>query len=140
MFDYYDESNIRGIKVVIGEFLSHQVKWKKDNGELLSIEEVNNLDRMKIAEDFIKHRTQNGKYKIDAYYTVLREYEQYELENDIAQFIDLKIPKHYWIRLQEKKVGYYRDRTILSRKYKGINSVEGLDFSYDENYQLEFHF
>lgn len=136
LFDYYDESSIKGLKTVIGSFVSHNIEWYK-NGDLISVSEVNNLNRIKLAEHFLKKRTYNGKYKTLGFYKVTRDFEEYELINDIAQFIDLKIPFHYWIRLYENNTGRKEDRTEIKKFYKGIDTIEGLEFIYEDNYILE---
>ncbi|MDS0527601.1 hypothetical protein NNC19_18075 [Clostridium sp. SHJSY1] len=135
-FDYYDESSIRGIKTVLGTFVSHNIEWFKD-GELISVDEVNNLDRMKLAEAFINKRTYNGKYDFGTWYNKIRDFEDYELMNDVAQFIDLKIPQHYFVRIYEKEKGERVDRTYVRAEYKGIDSIDALEFLYTDNYILE---
>ena len=136
LFNYFDQKSRHSMRVIIGQFVSHDIRWFSNDGKLLNVEEVNSLSRIRLAEEFLKKRTYNGKYKIDSKYNVLKPYDEFELINDIAQFIDLRIPKNYWLRLREQDKGY-KDRTIVSKLYPGIDSVEGLEFFYEENYQLE---
>lgn len=34
IFDFYDETSIKGLKTVIGSFISHNIEWHK-NGDLM---------------------------------------------------------------------------------------------------------
>ena len=65
------------------------------------------------------------------HYPPLRNYEDFELENDLAELIDLKIPFHYFRRLN----GY--DNNTGKKLYNGIEQIHGLKFQYSENYRRE---
>lgn len=132
LFDYLSERGKKGIKISIGQWLGLEFrKIIKEQG--LTIEVVNDIDRMKLSEKFInmvigKHTFTDFK----RWYWGKRDYEMYEIENDIAQFIDLKIPKNYYVCLKEDtNEEYYKN------EYDGIDSLGGIKFMYSENYELE---
>lgn len=103
----------------------------KENG--LDADVINNINRMKLAEQFMDERI--GRYTFADFkhwYWGKRDYERYEIENDIAQFIDLKIPKNYYICLKESLCEEY-----IKGEYKGIDIMDGIRFVYQENYELE---
>ena len=139
LFDYYDETSQRGMKTVIGDFISNNSIFINENGGLISIEEVNNIDRVKLAREFIKKRTNDGVYKIDYFYNVIRNYTEDELINDIALFIDNKIPFNYFIKLNGGDKLSREDRRAMKLKYKGIDSIPGMKFWYEENYKDELN-
>ena len=126
LFDYLNESGKKGIKVSIGQWLGLEFRnIIKEQG--LTIEVVNNIDRMKLAEKFINMAI--GKHTFTDFkrwYWGKRDYERYEIENDIAQLIDLKIPKNYYVCLKEYNNEEY---------YK--NEYDGIELMYSENYELE---
>lgn len=132
LFNYLNERGKKGIKVSIGQWLGLEFRnIIKEQG--LTIEVVNNIDRMKLAEKFINKAI--GKHTFTDFkrwYWGKRDYERYEIENDIAQFIDLKIPKNYYACLKESLGQEY-----IKGEYKGIDTVDGISFSYEENYKLE---
>lgn len=132
LFDYLNERKKKGIKISIGQWLGREFrKIIKEQG--LEVEIVNNIDRMKLAEKFVDSTI--GKHTfIDfkRWYWGKRDYERYEIENDIAKFIDLKIPKNYYVCLKESIGEEY-----IKGEYKGIDTVDGIRFIYEENYELE---
>jgi|LSQX01.2.fsa_nt_gb hypothetical protein len=125
-FEYYNIESRSRIKNVIAQYISSILK----NEELLKPEKINLMDRMKLAEEFIKKRTYNGIYTIDEDYIVEREYEPYELENDVAEYIDLKLPQHYWYKCLKSS-----DESHLD--YPGIIRIVGVEYFYSINYERE---
>lgn len=136
LFDYFQESDIKRIKISIGQSIKNVVaNTFKDKGKLP--EQYNNIDRMKFAENFINKKLAN-KFKFDIFskwYKTTREFDRCEFENDIAQYMDLKIPYYYYLELSKlNKVKGTNSNKFL---YKGINSLEGFKFLYNENYVIE---
>ncbi len=132
LFEYLDDRGKKNMKITIGQWLGREFKKiVKEKG--LSTEVVNNLDRMRLAEQYLKNKM--GKYTFDTFkqwFKGNRDYDMYEVENDIAQFIDLKIPKNYYVCLRECVGEEY-----IKGEYKGIDTVDGIRFIYEENYELE---
>ncbi|MDU7215209.1 MAG: hypothetical protein ACLR3R_00525 [Clostridium paraputrificum] len=132
LFEYLDDRGKKNMKITIGQWLGREFrKLVKEKG--LNIEVVNNLDRMKLAEKYLNDKM--GRYTFDVFkqwYKGNREYYMYEVENDIAQFIDLKIPKNYYVCLIESLGKEY-----TNGEYKGIDILDGVRFIYEENYELE---
>lgn len=137
LFDYFEESEIKRIKTTLGMSISRIVgKTFKDKGRLPQY--FNEIDRMKFAEGFIDNKL-GTKFKFDIFskwYKTTREFERYEFENDIAQYMDLKIPQDYYIGLL-KLSGETEYNSRLKLRYKGIDSLDGIMFLYEENYHLE---
>jgi len=130
MFNYFDIESAKDFKGVIGQYISRvirDIKQKESN----TIDEVNTLDRVKLAEDFIYKRTYGGKYKIDKHYTGIRDYKECELKKDIAIYIDLCIVRQYWRNFYNKET----NNSVL--EFPGIRSMEGLYYRYKENYDNE---
>ncbi|EOR24462.1 Putative type I restriction enzyme, HsdR subunit [Clostridium sartagoforme AAU1] len=132
LFDYLNERDKKGLKIAIGQWLGYKFSnIVKENG--LEINFINNIDRMKLAEQFMNERIGRHTFTdFKRWYWGNRDYERYEIENDIAQFIDLKIPKNYYACLKESLGEEY-----IKGEYKGIDTVDGISFSYEENYKLE---
>ncbi|MDU1280020.1 MAG: hypothetical protein E6342_15375 [Clostridium sp.] len=132
LFEHLNDRGKKNMKITIGQWLGREFKkLVKEKG--LNIEVVNDLDRMKLAEKCLNDKM--GRYTFDAFkqwYRGNREYYMHEVENNIAQFIDLKIPKNYYVCLIESLGKEY-----INGQYKGIDTLDGIRFIYEENYELE---
>lgn len=132
LFHYLNERDKKGLKIAIGQWLGYKFsKIVEENG--LEIDFINNIDRMKLSEQFMNERIGRHTFTdFKRWYWGKRDYERYEIENDIAQFIDLKIPKNYYVWLKQS-----RGEEYIKGEYKGIDTVDGVRFFYEENYELE---
>lgn len=130
MLEFLDTHGQRGVKSSLGVFLGKYSLVSSD-GRLLSVQELSRLNLFNIAEAYINKHTYNGTYPFHGFYTLTREYELYELENDIVELIDLYLPFHYFRQLH----GF--DNEEARKHYTGIEVIEGLKFRYAENYERE---
>lgn len=126
LFDYFNDSSRSSIKIVIGQYISVIMK------SIDSVEAINKINRIKIAEDFIKKKTNNGLYSLDYYYRSIREYTLDELIIDIAEFVDFKLPNQFWHKM------YCLDHPNVNRHnikflYPGANEIKGFKFFYEIN-------
>lgn len=95
MFECLSESAALKIKVLIGSFVFNTLRLLKDS-ETFSEEKINNLDRIKLAENFIR----NNKHNFDIYADKLSDFTDAQFLNNIAEFIDFKIPYRYWLEMR----------------------------------------
>ncbi|MBS5886205.1 hypothetical protein [Clostridium sp.] len=132
LFEYLNDRGRKGIKVSIGQWLGLEFsKIIKEQG--LTVDVINSIDRIKLAEKFMNRTIGRHTFTdFKRWYWGKRDYERYEIENDIAQFIDLKIPKNYYVCLRESL-----GEECVKGEYKGIDTVDGIRFIYEENYELE---
>lgn len=98
LLDFLDTHGQRGVKTTLGVFLS-KYPLADSAGNLLPVQDLLCLNLFDLAAEYINKRTHNGKYPFHGFYKLTREYEQYELENDIVELIDLYLPFHYFRQL-----------------------------------------
>lgn len=128
LFSYYESQKfVNSIKVKIGRFMSKTILWFNDNKALQGIGYVNKINRYELAKIFLESNPDICKADIS---------EEILLE-DIAQYIDLKIPLHYWIYLQKAIYGDSLKYNDYVSSYDGIQTIPGLVFRYSVNYELE---
>ncbi|WP_407306403.1 hypothetical protein [Desulfosporosinus sp. SB140] len=120
LFSYLLNNNrafVKSLKIAIGRFV---VKYINSNYPfVLSVDSINKLDRIILAKTFLQTKP-DLKEKFNIKDSFLQ---------DIAQFIDLKIPYHYWVLINNHQRGY--------NEYRGIYSVPDLIFTYTNNYKIE---
>lgn len=138
MFDYFDEKSKFRLKVQIGQYISQKIFDASNykNRLLVSFDEINSINRMSLAEQFIASRTRNGKYPIDSSFIKVKDYEMFELENDIAEFMDFRIVYQYWHRKYELENPDI-NRHSINHLYPGIEHLDGLKYIYAANYERE---
>ena len=97
------------------------------NKRFYTIEEVNELNRDEMAERFYRsdRSIEDIREKCDR-----NEINYYELLDDMAAYIDLKLPGA-WLRKKSYKEN--GDRIF----YRGIEQVPGAVFKWPENYDIE---
>ena len=130
LFDYLSECERQRIKITIANKV-YKIITKEIEKVNFDKKLCNSINRMKIAEEI-----SNDFYKtLNKYYKVERHFEVCELENDLAEFIDFKIPRQYYMSIRKKETGI-KDNTILKNEYFGIESkgLEGLEYIYEDNY------
>lgn len=135
LFEYLNDNGKKNMKITIGQWLGRRFE-EIISAYGLTSDVINNIDRMKLAEKYLADKI--GKHTFNdfkGWFKGKRDYDRYELENDIAQFIDLKIPLNYYLCLMELRGE--RDRTYIKGGYEGIDTLDGVVFVYEENYELE---
>lgn len=138
LFDYYINADRTRIKMVISEALPNIISFQNANKDMISVEELNKLDRTSIAKLWITQRSYNGKYRIDTWYTLLREYTDKELLNDITEYIDLILPRRYFgISERIRRNDINLNTSDVNKYYKGIIDVKGSIYHYNDNYSRE---
>lgn len=139
LFDYYNKSNKTGFKSLLSSFISHSefLYKNKSTHEVISITELNNLDRETLADAFWKQKTHDYKYTIHGFYTPTRDVSEVEVKQHMIEYIDLVIPRHYFVLLEEQRLGKYIDRSTCRKKYRNILDIDGLKFVYFDNYERE---
>lgn len=125
--DEPDKDKFRFI-IKLGNYISHEVVGKKANHE-----ELNNMDRISCAELFLnKYKGYFMRYNKSVYdiYINTRLYDK--LKNDIALYIDVRMPYFYYIK--DKNIpndsGY--------KYYMGIEMLDGkINYQFKESMILE---
>lgn len=132
-FDYLSEYDRSRIKISISNLIYNKIT-KEIEKVNFDKELCNNINRYKLAESISKELYK----RLNKYYEVERPFEFYELENDLAEFIDFKIPRQYFMAYKSRETGI-KDNTILKNEYFGIetNGLEGLKYLYEENYKRD---
>lgn len=126
LFTFCDKKQANSIKIKIGHFIS---KWFKSHA--YSTEILNKLNRIHMARSFLGIHPDMGT-----------QFPREELLEDIAQYIDLKLPVHYWTAIQKELNPDWKDEEDeyalnLKDTYYGIQTIPGLLFYYLENYNLD---
>ena len=118
-----EQNNLR--RSIVNYLLYSPVLYR--NHSVIPIEEVNRIDRDKLADAvYREHRDLAALREL----CDKREIKQYELLEDIANYIDLKLPS-VW---QRKKA--YLEKGEQA-KYSGIENVPGAIFQTQENYMFD---
>lgn len=123
LFNFLDKKSSDRLKNLIGQYLVHSFSWENCFDQVITVYKLNGIDRMELAQDFFYSRFQGGILTTD--FVETRKYTEDELMADIAEFIDLKIPKQYWKQLHGDTF------------YNGISGIKGLRFKYSNNYEEE---
>jgi hypothetical protein len=125
---FYNKSNKQGIKMLISTFIKENISWYNDklNLKLKTPIQVNALNRYEIADAFIRKRTKNGKNIHDEYQPT-RQVTNQEVMKHIEEYIDLVIPRHYFVLATGKLKGCYNN----------ISDIPDLKFVFEENYDRE---
>ena len=105
IFEYIEWEHVNSLKIVIGQFISSKIRKLR----ITTPEEFNSIDRIEWAKEFIDNVNYHGEYpdnfskkypSIKSYYTIT------EITEDIAIFIDQKLPHHYWKLKGGDKLSY----------------------------------
>jgi len=121
-FNFYPDEVNKRIRISIGQWLKSEVcKMMKQKGNKVII---NKRNRFLMCDKFKKDNPYLVK-ELNEDYSPSWEYT----DSDIAHFIDLMIPKHYYKVL--KDIGY------TNSHYKTIKSIGGLEFYFIENYEID---
>lgn len=127
MFEYVELSSRKTLVINLGKYVSHSIVYiKGENGlwGLRPIDEINNLNRFKLAEYFYYEK------KFDGYYMSNEDVERVgksRIIRDIAFWVDERIPKSYY------KWKYGRHDSSPARM-RGIKADElGLIYQFKEN-------
>lgn len=108
MFDYVQD--LHKVKIRIGQYVAHYVVQEKPFSKIVrSIEQINAMNRYDLAKAFLESR--EAKY----FYRDVGEYDPERLLDDVARYIDQRIPKAYitWESEQEADFNW-------SAKAKGL--------------------
>lgn len=123
-----DESHNLSFTMKLGNYISHEVVGKNCNTK-----ELDALDRTYCAEIFLdKNRTYFNMYNKSVYnaYIITPLYDK--LKEEIAWYIDLKIPYFYYIK--KNKISNQDGR----KYYKGIALIGGeLNYKFKQSIILE---
>lgn len=132
MFDYCINSK-RGVIVNIGQFLSHSVNWLDTEGKLLSVNIINEWDRLQLAEQFAANNYTDPRYGDNA--SIIENKALFIKE--VAIKIDELIPKRYFVKFHSMNNTYNtKDGTILQKHFKNKDShkeTRGLIYHYSCN-------
>lgn len=131
LFEYLTEKDSKSIKTAISVFVSNHKIWE-DNEKLPSLIFLNQYSREDIANDFIdKKGLFNG-------YSSISSVSEERARLDIVEYIDLVIPRYYYIKKEKtKEENKKKSSEKIRNSYKGIENVNGLIFTIKENYQRE---
>lgn len=132
LFDFFDAESANGFKITLGMYLSRKKLVYGKNSELISVNELNALNRKLIATSFIVEYKDNIKYRVS-----IREWTQRELLNDVSKYVDYVLPKLYYIEQRMQQEGPRANRRAIKKQYKGITSVEGAVYVYKSNYDKQ---
>lgn len=133
LFSYLLNNNdnrnfVKSLKIALGRFVAKYIRSHKPYGLLISIDTINKLDRIILAKQFLEEKP-DLKEKVN-----IKDKDQFF--QDIAQYIDLKIPYHYWVHIQEI---FYKHNLIKFQfhSYNGIQTIPNLIYIYSSNYEIE---
>lgn len=125
-FSYLSREQVQNIRKGIVSYLIYGPSLIK-KGKVIAIQEVNKLDRLELAEKML-----NESIELSIFRDLIekREVDEYDLLDDIADYIDLKLPST-WLR----KKNYTETGSIVS--YNGIENIPDAIFQKNENYQID---
>lgn len=127
-FFYIEKPGI--IKTQISNFLKKTISFKKDENSLVDLSYVNNIDRVKIAEEFVdkiisekSHSFISGENNLDLFI------------EDVAKRIDSIIPRQYYVEFisllyPEFPNGFITDNFLGKNHYE---FTKDLIYKYEEN-------
>jgi len=125
IFNFLSSSESVSLKIVLGQFVSHQIEWF-ENDALRTPEDINNMDRDLLAIEFLKNTFYNDRYGFS--------FQNKSQICRLSEYIDLSLARHYFIRVYEKNNPEKYDRTIYRKYYTNIFSSPGIRFQYEDNY------
>lgn len=126
MFDYLE--NPRTFAMALGNYVSHKVikTYEPSVGHRLrTVEEINSLDRIELAKDFFYERFEKYANDSEEHKRILAL--KPTMINDIAVYIDSRIPKSYYKWSN-------RRHDIAPSKVRGVKAEDmGLIYWFSEN-------
>jgi len=134
LFNFLTTDSRQRFKIIIGQELGRLVKFKNEKNQFISIDELNLIDRESISKEFIKKRTYNGKYRIDTFYDTIYDYSDDELLKNVSEYIDFILPRRYFIDKKLFDSKFKLEKDSIRKEYKGIDTVKGAVYVYDDNY------
>ncbi len=138
---YFKELNREStnrLKISIGKFLDRTdiIPWYDDEGKLMTIETLNQIDRQEIATLYalkvLKTSTLEGLKARDYYFSADLTWEKFM--SDLVRYIDLRLPMHFWSHSHRSGK---KPLSELRHSYRGIDYIQGAEFSDRVNYIME---
>lgn len=135
-FECLDRETQRDLRKYIVWYLLHSpILYSGD--ALMTVEQLNEANREKVAEHF--YNTCNG-LNVLRQACDLEEVDYYQLIDDIACYVDLKMPpclykKQMMKQCKAQRINY--DDHYKSHPYLGIETLPGATFKFAENYQID---
>lgn len=119
MFSYCSATPIN-IKIAIGNFLSHEWSWVDEEGNFVTVEQVNQWDRYQMAIEYFEWRNQSRLSEIGG----AKNKEKFLKE--VATKIDEFIPARFFVKYHQHNPSTYgtTDGTVLRTYFKGIDKHE----------------
>lgn len=135
MFEYC-QREVRGIILNIGQFLSRNVGWEDEKGDLVDYKQVNSWDREALAirylEEYVYYPKDDGTYTCIGGVKNKRKFIQ-----EAAIKIDEFIPKTFFIKYAQKYNTYEEsDGSVLKRMFKNKDAhdiTKNLIYGYPQN-------
>lgn len=123
----FTEESANRLKNRIGKFMERRIPWIDNEGQLVRVQTLNDLDRVALAREFYQLRFHGAEvstllsegFELNEGKTLTNE----DLILETAKHIDLKLPVLYWSRKCRES----------RNAYPGIGGLKGMTFCYRAN-------
>lgn len=134
LFSYLkNRTFVKSLKIMLGQFVAESIEWYSPSGFIQTGDFINKLNRILLAYEFLENRPD-----VKEIYNLKKSFNREDpFLQDIAQYIDFKIPLYYWVSIQKFLYGNLLTHYDFKSSYSGIKTIPELIFTYSCNYDLE---